>query len=146
MVLLLLFIKATFFPCFEDVKKQGKISHYGKNDLDSRLSFILWLHKSECCCPVLSEHIKKQVQMFQMRGKGEMSCLKLYISIQHLLLFFFLKRKDIFFLQTLFYLWVMFLMFLFLWHLCLSGEPVEEWGIGEHAVLILGVSQLGQKS
>ena len=33
-----------------------------------------------------------------------------------------------------------------LWHLCLSGEPVEEWGIGEHAILILGVSQLGQKS
>merc|ERR1712226_1094882 len=96
MVLLLLFIKATFFPCFEDVKKQGKISHYGKNDLDSRLSFILWLHKSECCCPVLSEHIKKQVQMFQMRGKGEMSCLKLYISIQHLCFSSFSRGKTFF--------------------------------------------------
>jgi len=30
--------------------------------------------------------------------------------------------------------------------LCLAGEPVQEGLVGEHAVLVLGVSQLGQES
>jgi len=46
---------------------------------------------------VLSEHIKKQVQMFQMRGKGEMSCLKLFISIQHLSAFLLSQEERHFF-------------------------------------------------
>ena len=102
---------------------------------------------------MLSEHIKKQVQMFQMRGKGEMSCLKLFISIQHLSAFLLSQEERHFFPTNviLFMGDVLDVSFfvdinLSLWHLCLSGEPVEEWAVGEHAVLILGVSQLGQKS
>merc|ERR1711893_35176 len=30
--------------------------------------------------------------------------------------------------------------------LCLAGESVEEWGVWEHAILVLGIGQLSQKS
>ena len=88
----------------------------GKMNLTRVCLYFFGFTKVSVVAPCFLSTSKNRCRCFKWEERVKWAAWSYSFQYNTFLLFFFLKRKDIFFQQTLFYLWVMFLMFLFCWH------------------------------